>query len=176
MIALPLPTQRRVLSRPPAGRERGFSLLEGLLAALLLAATAGGLLRAMSALASAGRDSARLGLAARVARAQMDRLHAAPLTRGWFLPGPHPTMEPGGSVDPGGTPVPGYFRYFDEEGAAADRSSAVYEVRWRIREGVSPGEDRLASLKFEVIALPFPAGRGPVVRLESLRVANGESP
>ena len=167
------PAGRPPAQRPPGSRA-GFSLTEALFALLLLTVSVGGLVRAISASSLAGRSAADTGLATRLARARLDRLHAAPLTRSWPLSGYHPAVAPGGSVDTGGAGTPGYVEYRDEDGGPADRSSAFYEVRWRISELVPAGANRLAGLRFEVVALPAGGRRGPVVRFRSLRVANGE--
>ena len=154
--------------------SRGFSLVEVLFAVLLLVVAAGGLVRAVAQASQARRAAADTGLATRVARAKLEELLAAPFSRGWPWSGYHPALTPGGSAEPGKAPVPGYFEYFSEEAAASDRDSALYEVRWRIRELVPPGPRRLATLGLEVVAVPAGGGRGPVVRLESVRVANRE--
>lgn len=158
----------------PERADAGFSLIEALFAVLLLVVAAGGLIRAISASSMAGRAAAHSGLATRIARAQLDRLHSAPLTRGWPLSGYHEAVAPGGSVDSTGPGAPGYVAFFGEDGERTASDSALYEVRWRIRELVPAGGGRLAGLRFEVVAMPASGGRGPVVRLESVRVANRE--
>lgn len=162
--------QRR---RRRAGGEAGYSLIEVLFAALLLVTAGGGLIRAMSAAALARRLAEDSGLAARIARSRMEELHAAPFFRSWPLSGYHPAVAPGGSADRTGTGTPGYSRWYDAEGRPAARREAVYQARWRIRELSTGGSGRLRSLAFEVIALPA-SGRGAVVRLDSVRVANRE--
>ena len=104
----------------------------------------------------------------------MEDFLGAPFSRGWPWSGYHAAVQPGGSVGIGDGGSPGYFEYFGEDGEPSDRDSARYEVRWRIREVTPPGEGQLASLRFEVVAMPVSGGRGPVVRLESMRVANRE--
>ncbi len=165
----PVPT--RVARRPPSD---GFSLVETLFAVLLLVVAGGGLLRAIAHASEARRSAAQTGLATAIARAQLERLVAAPFFRGWPWPGYHPAVAPGGSVELGDAGAPGYFERFGPDGEPADRGAAQYEVRWRIRELAPPGNDRLASLLIEVVALPVSGGRGSVVRLESVRVANRE--
>ena len=155
-------------------RSRGFSLVEVLFAILLLVVAAGSLVRAVAQTTQARRAAADTGLATRAARARMEELLAVPFSRGWPWSGYHPAITPGGNADPGGPPASGYFEYVGEDAAPADRGSALYEVRWGIRELVPPGGDRLASLRLEVLALPVGGGRGPVVRLASVRVANRE--
>ena len=160
--------------RPRGGQSDGFSLVEVLFAVLLLVVAAGALVRAVAHAAEARRAAADTGLATRVARAKMEELLAAPLERGWPRSGYHRTVTPGGSADRGSARASGYFETFGPDAAPGGRGSAVYEVRWRIRELAPPGPDRLASLGFEVLALPVGGGRGPVVRLTSVRVANRE--
>ncbi len=157
----------------PSGAS-GFTLVEALLAVLLLVTAAGSLARALSAAALARRSAADTGLAARVARDRMDRLQANRLTDGWPFAGYHQAVRPGGGVDLASDPVPGYVEYFDAAGAPTDQLAASSQVRWRIEELTGPGDDRLAVLRFEVVAGPAPGQRGPVVRLESVRVANRE--
>ena len=159
--------------RAPAG-ARGFSLVEALLAILLLVVAGGGLIRAVVHAARAREAAASSGLATRIARAKLEELQAAPFFRGWPWSGYHGAVAPGGSVEIGGAGVPGYFDHFGEGGEPADPESAIYEVRWGIHELVPPGQDRLASLRIEVVAMPVTSGRGPVVRLRSVRVANRE--
>ena len=154
--------------------ESGFSLIETLFALMILVVAAGGLVRGIAHASRAGRAAADTGLATRVARGRMEELLAAPLWRGWPWSGYHEALRPGGHAEIEGDGVPGYVSYFGEAGEASDLRNARYEVRWRIRELTPPGEDRLASLRFEVVAMPVSGRPGPVVRLESVRVANGE--
>ncbi len=155
-------------------RQAGFSLLEAIFAAALLVMAGGAFLRSVTAASVAGWSAAGADLGARVARAKLDELHVAPMHRAWPFPGYHRAVTPGGSVDTVGAGVPGYVAWFDEDGAASSETDARYEVRWRIREAFAGGDGRLAGLSFEVVALPAGNGRDPVVRLFSLRVANGE--
>lgn len=152
----------------------GFSLIEVLFAVLLLTVAAGGLMRAVAQSSRARQAAAHSGLATRVARAKLEELLAAPFSRAWPRSGYHPVVTPGGGIRTGDSGVPGYFAYVGEDGEPSGRAEAFYEVRWRVRELVPPGEDRLASLGFEVVAMPVGRGGGPVVRLESVRVANRE--
>ena len=154
--------------------EAGFSLVETLFAVLLLVVAGGGLVRALAQASQARQTAAYSGLATRIARGKMEEFLAAPFSRGWPWSGYHPAVAPGGSVAISGGGSPGYFEYFGEDGQASERRSALYEVRWRIRELTPPGQGQLASLRFEVVALPASGGRGPVARLESVRVANRE--
>lgn len=154
--------------------EEGFSLVETLFAVLVLIVAAGGLVRALAHASEGRRAAAHTGLATRIAEARMEELLAAPFWRGWPWPGYHAAVAPGGSVETEGAGAPGYFAFFGEDGEPADRRSARYEVRWRIRELVAPGGDRLAGLRIEVVAMPASGGRGAVVRLDSVRVANRE--
>ncbi len=133
----------------------------------------GAFLRSVTAAGAAGHSAVGADLAARVARDRLDRLHAAPMHRTWPLPGYHPSVAPGGGVDPGGAGVPGYVAWFDEHGDETDESRARFESRWRVEEATPAGGD-LAGLAFTVVVLPVGGGRAPVVRLSSFRAANGE--
>lgn len=154
--------------------DDGFSLVETLFAVLVLIVAAGGLLRALAQASQARQAAAHTGLATRIAEARMEELLAAPFWAGWPWPGYHAAVAPGGAVEIEGAGAPGYFAFFGEDGEPADRRSARYEVRWRIRELVAPGGDRLAGLRFEVVAMPVSGGRGSVVRLDSVRMASRE--
>ena len=162
----------RPVTRTPG--ESGFSLVETLFAVLVLVAAAGGLVRALAQTSQARRAAADTDFATRIAEARMEELLAAPFWRGWPWPGHHAAVAPGGTVAIEGAGAPGYFAYFGEDGEPADRRSARYEVRWRIRELAPRGGDRLAALRLEVVAMPVAGGRGSVVRLDSVRVANRE--
>ena len=164
-------TPRRTVCR---AAEEGFSLVETLFAVLLLVVAAGGLVRALAQASRARQAAAYSGLATGIARGKMEGFVAAPFSRGWPWSGYHPAVAPGGSVGISGGGSPGYFEYFGEDGQPSDLRSALYEVRWRIRELTPPGAGQFASLRFEVVAMPVSAGRGPVVRLETIRVANRE--
>jgi len=154
--------------------ERGFSLVETLFAVLVLVVAGGGLVRTLAQASRARQAAADTDLATRIAEARMEELLAAPFWRGWPWPGHHAAVAPGGTVEIDGAGAPGYFAYFAEGGGPADRRSARYEVRWRVRELARRGGDRLAALRREVVAMPVAAGRGSVVRLDSVRVANRE--
>ena len=167
-------TQARVPLGPAPVGVRGFSLVEALFALLLLVVGAGGLIRAVAQASQARQAAASTGLATRIARGKMEELLAAPLFRGWPFSGYHHAVAPGGTVETTGAGASGYSDHFSEDGAPTDPRSAFYEVRWRVRELIPPGADRLAGLRLEVVALPASGGRGPVVRLSSVRVANRE--
>ena len=154
--------------------EGGFSLVETLFAVLVLIVAAGGLVRSLAQTSQARQAAAHTGLATRIAEGRMEELLAAPFWRGWPWPGYHAAVAPGGTVEVEGAGAPGYVAYFGVDGEPADRRSASYEVRWRIRELAARGGDRLAGLRFEVVAMPVSGGRGSVVRLDSVRVANRE--
>ena len=165
-------TAREPAARPPG--EDGFSLVETLFALLVLTVAAGGLVRSLAQASQARQAAAHTGLATRIAEARMEELLAAPFWRGWPWPGYHAAVTPGGAVEIEGAGAAGYVRYFDEDGEPSDARSARYEVRWRIRELASRGDGRLAGLRFEVVAMPVSGGRGAVVRLDSVRMANRE--
>ena len=165
-------TADRPAAHPPG--EGGFSLVETVFAVLVLVVAAGGLVRALAHASEARRAAADTDLATRIAEARMQELMAAPFWRGWPWPGHHAAATPGGTVEIDGAGAPGYFAYFGEEGEPADRRSARYEVRWRIGELAARGGNRLAALRLEVVAMPVAGGRGSVVRLDSVRVANRE--
>ena len=160
-------------TRPETG-EKGFSLVETLFAILILVVAAGGLVRGIAQASRARQAAAFTGLATRIAQGRMEQLLAAPFSRGWPASGYHEAVAPGGSADLEGAGAPGYFAFFGEDGEPSDRRNARYEVRWRIRELVPPGDGQLASLRVEVVALPVSGATGPIVRLESVRVANRE--
>lgn len=166
----------RTANRPSACEpgEGGFSLVETLFAVLVLIIAAGGLVRSLAQASQARQAAAHTGLATRIAEAKMEALLAAPFWRGWPWPGYHAAVAPGGSVAIDGAGAPGYFAFFGEDGEPAERRSARYEVRWRIRELAARGGDRFAGLHLEVLAMPVSGGRGSVVRLDSVRVANRE--
>ena len=140
----------------------------------MLIVAAGGLVRALAQASQARQAAADTGLATRIAEARMEELLAAPFWRGWPWPGYHAAVAPGGSVEIEGAGAPGYVAYFGVDGEPADRPAASHEVRWRIRELAARGGDRLAGLRLEVVAMPVSGGRGSVVRLDSVRVANRE--
>lgn len=165
-------TADRPAAHPPG--EGGFSLVETVFAVLVLVVAASGLVRALAQASEARRAAADIDLATRIAEARMQELLATPFWRGWPWPGHHAAATPGGTVEIDGAGAPGYFAYFGEEGEPTDRRSARYEVRWRIRELAPRGGDRLAALRLEVVAMPVAGGRGSVVRLDSVRVANRE--
>lgn len=168
-----MPAPRHSEQPRRGGGDAGYSLIEVLFAALLLVTAGGGLIRAMSAAALARRLAEESGLATRIARSRMEELQSAPFRRPWPLNGYHPAVAPGGSTVRTGPGTPGYSRWYDGEGSPATEREAVYQARWRIRELSPGGSGRLRSLGFEVVALPA-SGRGAVVRLDSVRVANRE--
>jgi type IV pilus assembly protein PilV len=128
--------------------ERGFSLIEVLIAILILTIGLLSLAQMMLVATNANALSGRMTASAALAKEQLELLKAAP-----FYTNPadissgsvNPMLQPGGELD-SDTAVAGqdFFQYYDPDGQPMNPNGpdgAAFVVRWRVEEVVEPGGD-----------------------------------
>jgi type II secretory pathway pseudopilin PulG len=143
--------------------SRGFSLVEALVAATILAGALGALAQVAVAAARANDSARGATTAVMAARQKLEELRA--------LDGAHPLLRltPPGALR---TRVAGCFDLLTADGRAATIDDAVFERRWSIEPlADSPGGARLLQVRvFRRAAMGLPAGvRLAAVKLEVVR-------
>jgi len=129
-----------------ASREGGFSLIEVMIAILILTVGLLALAQMMVIATNANALSGRMTGAAALAKEQLELLKAAPfyINPADISPtGVNPMLQVGGDIDKDTTVgTQDYFQYYDQEGQPVSPngpSGASYVVRWRIEQIVAPG-------------------------------------
>lgn len=112
----------------PSG-ERGFSLIEVMVAILILTVGLLSLAQMMVLATNSNSLSGRMTSASALAKEQLERLKAAPFYTDPITRTRNPALQDGGDIDaPGGG---GFAQHYDAEGIAV-AGGGQYEVRWEI--------------------------------------------
>ena len=134
-------------------REDGFSLIEVMVAIVILTVGLLSLAQMMVVSTHSNTLSGRMTSCSALAKEQLERLKAAPfytvpasLTR-------NPSLASGGNVD---ATINGYSQLYDPQGLPSP-GSGLYEVRWAITDVLSPLP--LEMIRIDVRCLPA-AGEG----------------
>ena len=126
--------------------ERGFSLIEVLIAILILTVGLLTLAQVMVIATNANALSGRMTASAALAKEQLELLKAAPfytnpasITTGSI----NPMLQVGGNLDADVTVGPqDFFQYYDADGQPLTPNGpaeAVYVTRWQVQQVVAPG-------------------------------------
>jgi len=138
------------INRETKRREAGFTLIEVLIAIVILSV---GLLSLAQMMALATRSNAlsgRMTSSTALAREQLERLKAVPFYSNPAVRARNPLLQDGGDVDAGGG---NYVRFYDADGQPVAAGNALYEVRWQITRVNAPGLP-LEMLEIRVRCLP----------------------
>jgi prepilin-type N-terminal cleavage/methylation domain-containing protein len=120
--------------------ERGFSLVEVLIAMLILTIGLLSLAQMMLVATNSNALSGRMTASAALAKEQLELLKAAPF---YTNPGDisggsvNPMLQPGGNIEQNEGV---YFQYYDPDGQPLNGADgAAFVVRWRVDQVIQPG-------------------------------------
>lgn len=117
--------------------ERGFSLIEVMLAIILLVVGLVSLAQMIVVATNSNALSGRVTSSAALAKEQLELLKAAPYYVSVAAKQINPLLTPGGDID---NPTAGYVQYYDADGQALPGAAgALYEVLWQIQQIRPPG-------------------------------------
>jgi prepilin-type N-terminal cleavage/methylation domain-containing protein len=116
-------------------REDGFSLIEVLIAIVILSVGLLSLAQMMVLSTKANTLSGRMTSCSGVAKERLERLKAVPFYADPVARVRNPQLLPGGDVD---MTVGGFSQLYDADGLPAVGGNALFEVRWQIQDVASP--------------------------------------
>jgi len=138
------------ISKGTRNNEGGFTLIEVLVAIVILSVGLLSLAQMMVLATSSNTLSGRMTSSSALAKEQLERLKAAPFYTDPRAQARNPMLADGGKID---VAEPGYVQYYDSDGIpTVDRAGALYEVRWEIETFPSPLP--LAMVQIRVRCLP----------------------
>lgn len=114
--------------------ERGFSLIEVMVAIVILTVGLLSLAQMMVLSTNANTLSGRMTSCSALGKEQLERLKAAP----FFTVAPtvrNPLLVAGGDVN---ATVAGYSQYYDADGLPSAAANALFETRWQITDVPTP--------------------------------------
>lgn len=138
-----------------AGQERGFSLVEVMVAIVILTVGLLSLAQMMVLATNSNSLSGRMTSASALAKEQLERLKATPFYTDVAARTRSVPLQAGGSLTDS---VAGYVQYFDSDGQPLNgAANALYEVRWQVT--TVPTTMPLEMLRIDVRCMPA-AGAG----------------
>jgi type IV pilus assembly protein PilV len=130
--------------------EGGFTLVEVLVAIVILTVGLLSLAQMMVLATSSNTLSGRMTSSAALAKEQLERLKAAPYYLDPRAQARNPLLADGGGLD---STEPGYVQYYDPDGIPLPgEAGAMFEVRWEIETVPSPLP--LSMIRIRVRCLP----------------------
>jgi len=117
------------LSTRKRKNESGFTLIEVMVAIVILTVGLLSLAQMMVLATNSNTLSGRMTSASALAKEQLERLKAAPFYTDPTTFVRNPVLADGGDID---ATVGGYVQYYDPDGLPTAAANALYEVRWEI--------------------------------------------
>ncbi len=160
------------------GRE-GFSLIEVMIAIVILTVGLLSLAQMMVVATNANAVAGRMTASAALAKQQLELLKAAPFYTNPANPSVasiNPVLASGGDLDAND---PGYSQFYDADGQAVGAANqALYVVRWQITRIVDPNDNDMPLAMLRIAARCLPASESGIylgvgdARLVTFRTAN----
>ena len=133
-----------------ARRQRGFSLIEVMVAIVILTVGLLSLAQMMVLATNSNMLSGRMTSSSSLAKEQLERLKATPFYSDVAARTRSVALQPGGSLTDSEA---GYVQFFDSEGQPVDGpGDALYEVRWQITD--VPTAMPLEMVRIDVRCMP----------------------
>ena len=134
------------ITRQAAGREAGFTLIEVMVAIVILTVGLLSLAQMMVLATNSNTLSGRMTSASALAKEQLERLKAVPFYSDPTTDTRSDDLLDGGDVEAGGG---GYVAYYDRDGLPTGAATATFEVRWEITTVPTDA----AGLPFEMVEI-----------------------
>ena len=156
-----------------ASREDGFSLIEVLIAIVILTVGLLSLAQMMVLSTKANTLSGRMTSCSGIAKERLERLKAVPFYADPVTRVRNPQLLPGGDVN---MTAAGFSQLYDADGLPSAGGNALFEVRWQIQDVVSP-QYPMEMLHIQMRCLPANGDLDPFAvigdaRFTTFRTAN----
>ena len=126
-----------------SGGDQGFTLIEVMIAMLILTVGLLSLAHMMVLSTHANMLSGRMTSCSAIAKQQLEQLKAAPFYTEPITATRHPFLVAGGDLD---ARIGGYSQFYDSDGLVTAVGNALFELRWQIADVLSP-------LPFEMVRI-----------------------
>ncbi len=117
-------------SRPSRTDDHGFTLIEVMVAMVILTVGLLSLAQMMVLATNSNTLSGRMTSSSALAKEQLERLKGTPFYSDPLTRTRTPALADGGDI---ANTVAGYVRYYDLDGQPAGAGAAMFEVRWEIQ-------------------------------------------
>ncbi|GMR23435.1 MAG: hypothetical protein BMS9Abin37_1864 [Acidobacteriota bacterium] len=136
-------------SRQSRTGEHGFTLIEVMVAIVILTVGLLSLAQMMVLATNSNTLSGRMTSASALAKEQLERLKATPFYSNPIARTRNVAFVDGGDLD---STVAGYVQYYDQDGQLAAAGAAMFEVRWDVQ--TVPSNLPLQMIRIRVRCLP----------------------
>ncbi len=152
--------------------KRGFSLIEVMIAIIILMVGLLSLAQMMVLSTKANALSGRMTSCSALAKERLERLKAAPFYTAPQTRTRNPFLIAGGDLN---ATVANYVQFYDQDGLPSTVANALFEVRWQIEDVASPLPLEMVRIRMRCLPAAGPGDQFAIIgvaRFTTFRTAN----